>query len=78
MKILLGAIVLLATLLVIAAVLLVPFTAIWSLNTLFPALAIAYNGYTWLAMYVLIVLFGYRSSNFKLNKNKFDLAKERK
>ncbi len=34
-----------------------PFLAIWSLNTLFPSLAIAYGLETWLAMFLLLVIF---------------------
>jgi hypothetical protein len=33
-----------------------PFLAIWSLNTLFPSLAIAYGLETWFAMFLLMVL----------------------
>jgi len=40
---------------IILTVLLSPLFIVWSLNTLFPALSIPYNFWTWLAA---IVLFG--------------------
>ena len=43
------------TLLLIAAIVLGPLAIIWSLNTLFPVLAIPYEFWTWLAA---LVLFG--------------------
>lgn len=39
--------------LVFAMVIFFPFVTIWSLNTLFPSLAIPYTFYTWLAVLVL-------------------------
>jgi hypothetical protein len=38
---------------VVALVFLAPLALIWSLNTLFPLLAIPYTFWTWLAMFVL-------------------------
>lgn len=35
----------------------VPLLTIWSLNTLFPALAIQYDIYTWFAVIILAVVF---------------------
>jgi hypothetical protein len=34
-----------------------PFLGIWSLNTLFPSLAIQYSLETWFAMFLLLVIF---------------------
>jgi len=47
-------------LLVLAA--LGPIAVIWSLNTLFPALAIPYNLFTWLAALVLTATLSYKKS----------------
>jgi hypothetical protein len=50
----------LALLIIVMAVLLVifgPFATIWSLNTLFPVLAIPYTFDTWLAIIVVAGLF---------------------
>lgn len=50
----------LAFLIIVIAVLLVifgPFATIWSLNTLFPVLAIPYTFDTWLAIVVVASLF---------------------
>jgi hypothetical protein len=50
----------LALLIVVVAILLVifgPFATIWSLNTLFPVLAIPYTFDTWLAIIVVGALF---------------------
>jgi len=48
-----------ATLLILSlflvAIALGPVLVIWSLNTLFPALAIPFNMYTWLATAILLV-----------------------
>ena len=44
---------LLLVLLIIALVIAGPFITIWSLNTLFPALAIEYTFQTWLAAVIL-------------------------
>lgn len=41
--------------LAILIVLLVPFLLIWSLNTLFPVLAIEYTLDTWLAVVILMI-----------------------
>ena len=41
---------------VIALVAAVPLIGIWSLNTLFPQLAIPYDIYTWLAMFVVLAV----------------------
>ena len=50
---------------IILVILLAPFATIWSLNTLFPALAIPYTFSTWLA----VVLLGGGVGVFKLGKN---------
>lgn len=42
-----------------------PFIAIWSLNTLFPALAIPYTFWTWLSA---LFLMGIVKSNVKVEK----------
>ena len=34
-----------------------PLVALWSLNTLFPSLGIAYTFWNWLAMFFLIAIF---------------------
>lgn len=50
----------LALLIVVVAILLVifgPFATIWSLNTLFPVLAIPYTFDTWVAIVVIASLF---------------------
>jgi len=57
--------IILVVLLVIALVALGPLLTIWSLNTLFPALAIPYNVETWLAV---IVLGGVFKSNVSTSK----------
>lgn len=38
---------------IISSIFLIPFGIIWSLNTLFPALQIAYSFWTWLAVIIL-------------------------
>jgi len=43
----------LAVMLVLTLAALMPLAVIWALNTLFPALAIPYNFWTWLATLVL-------------------------
>jgi len=48
----------------LAVIFSMPILLIWSLNTLFPALAIPYTFYTWAAGALLISMFG--SSNLKL------------
>ncbi len=48
----------------LAIVLTVPALLIWSLNTLFPILAIPYNLYTWAAAALLVAMFS--SGNLKL------------
>lgn len=50
---------------IILIVLLAPFATIWSLNTLFPALAIPYSFDTWLA----VVLLGGGAGILKLGKS---------
>jgi hypothetical protein len=45
---------LIMVLVISTVVVLVPLIVIWSLNTLFPALAIAYNIQTWAATLILI------------------------
>ena len=45
---------LLIGLIVLAAIVLVPLAVIWALNTLFPALAIAYSIQTWAAVLILM------------------------
>jgi len=49
----------------IAAVLLLPFATIWSLNTLFPVLAIPSTFWTWLAM---IIFYGFFKTKVEINK----------
>lgn len=53
--------------LVVIAVIIVagPLLTLWSLNTLFPVLAIPYNIYTWFAV---IILAGVFKSNVKVSK----------
>lgn len=53
--------------LVLAVVLIVfmPLIVIWSLNTLFPVLAIEYTVWTWLAV---VVLFGAVRANVKIDR----------
>jgi hypothetical protein len=53
--------------LVVIAVIIVagPLLTLWSLNTLFPALAIPYDIYTWFAV---IILAGVFKSNVKVSK----------
>ena len=50
---------------VIAVVIALPLIGIWSLNTLFPQLAIPYDIYTWLAMFVML---GVLSPRVKVDK----------
>ena len=45
--------ILLATLVIITLLVLGPFSVLWSLNTLFPVLALAYSLETWCAIIVL-------------------------
>jgi len=49
---------------IILIILLAPFATIWSLNTLFPALAIPYGFDTWLA----VILLGGGAGIFKFGK----------
>lgn len=44
-------------LLVVALIVLIPFAVVWSLNILFPVLAIPYTFETWLAVIVLSGVF---------------------
>jgi hypothetical protein len=46
---------LLVILLILTAIALGPVAVIWSLNTLFPMLAIPFNIYTWLATAILLI-----------------------
>ena len=55
----------LTVLLVVALVVLGPLLTIWSINTLFPALAIPYNLETWLAVIVLGGVFKSNVGNSK-------------
>jgi hypothetical protein len=55
----------LAALLVLTLAAGFPFAIIWALNTLFPALAIPYNFWTWLAT---LVLGGFWKTKVKLDK----------
>ena len=48
--------ILLIVLVFIILVTILPFSIIWSLNTLFPVLAIPYNISTWAAMSILLIL----------------------
>lgn len=45
----------------VVAVLLIPFALVWSLNVLFPVLAIPYNIKTWLAALILMAIMKSRS-----------------
>jgi hypothetical protein len=47
----------LAIVLIVALILVGPIITIWALNTLFPALAIPYTFYTWLAVVILGAVF---------------------
>jgi hypothetical protein len=47
----------LAIVLIVALILVGPIITIWELNTLFPALAIPYTFYTWLAVVILGAVF---------------------
>jgi hypothetical protein len=61
-----GVTILLAIVIIVFCIFMFPIAAIWSLNTLFPVLAISYNFQTWLAVYVLsIIIFIIRSLNIK-------------
>ena len=51
--------------LVILIIALAGFLNIWALNTLFPVLAIPYNGWTWLASTIIFA----NLSGFKKRKN---------
>jgi len=52
--------------LIVIAIILGPIAGIWSLNTLFPVLAIAYTWETWLAFFLLFgSITGLRFSSFK-------------
>ena len=52
--------------LIVIAIILGPIAGIWSLNTLFPVLAIAYTWQTWLAFFLLFgSITGLRFSSFK-------------
>lgn len=42
----------------LAVILFAPFAILWSLNTLFPVLSIAYTPSTWLAAFIMALLFG--------------------
>jgi uncharacterized membrane protein len=50
--------VLVAVILIIALAIIMPFLTIWSVNTLFPALAIPYTLETWSAVIILGIFFG--------------------
>jgi hypothetical protein len=51
--------------LIVAIVVAAPLVVIWSLNTLFPVLAIPYGISTWLATYILAATFGNNFLTFK-------------
>jgi len=51
-----GVTILLAIVIIVFCIFMFPNAAIWSLNTLFPVLAISYNFQTWLAVYVLNIV----------------------
>jgi len=42
---------------IVLGIIFLPFVTIWSMNTLFPALAIAYTFKTWLAMLIMLAIF---------------------
>lgn len=48
----------LVILLILILVVIAPLVIIWALNTLFPALAIAYSVETWLATFILSSVLG--------------------
>ena len=56
------------TVLVILVIIFGPFAFIWSLNALFPSLAIAYTFKTWLASAFFCILFGAKSSYFQVRE----------
>ena len=51
--------------LILFLIILGPLAILWSLNTLFPSLALAYSFWNWLAVWVLAGVF---SSNVNVNK----------
>ena len=52
----------LGVVLMLLAIVFVPFAVIWAINTLFPVLAIPYNFWTWLAMIVMNLTILYKPS----------------
>lgn len=50
---------------IIVVAIFLPFATIWSLNTLFPVLAIPYNFWTWLAM---IIFYGFFKTKVEIQK----------
>ena len=54
-----------AIVLTVALIVLVPLLIVWSLNTLFPVLAIPYDVWSWLAV---VVLFGAVRANVKIDR----------
>jgi tryptophan-rich sensory protein len=54
-----------AIVLTVALIVLVPLLIVWSLNTLFPMLAIPYDVWSWLAV---VVLFGAVRANVKIDR----------
>lgn len=57
---------LLVVLVVLAVIILGPWAVIWALNTLFPALAIPFTFWTWLA---ILVLGGFARSNVTVKRD---------
>ena len=57
----------LAIVLAAGLIILGPLVLIWSLNTLFPVLAISYSWQTWVAVFVI---FSALNANVQLNKKK--------
>jgi hypothetical protein len=53
--------------LIIALLIFWPFVVIWSVNTLFPAMAIPYTFWTWLATLIFTMTFG--KANISANKS---------
>lgn len=39
-----------------------PLLVIWSVNTLFPAMSIAYTFWTWLATFFIMIAFGHKGA----------------
>lgn len=60
-----NAVILGAVVLAIVLILVGPLLVIWSINTLFPVLAVPYDIWTWLAV---VILFGAVRTNVRINR----------